>query len=48
MVMFNLNDDLEEANLAQNNKFRAELKQMISRLKQWVADEKDKFATPED
>ena len=48
-LLFNLNDDpFEEANLAQNNKFRAERKQMISRLKQWVADEKDKFAIPED
>ncbi|MCU1263188.1 MAG: sulfatase [Bryobacterales bacterium] len=48
-LLFNLNDDpFEEANLAQNNKFRAERKKMIGRLKQWVADVDDKFAIPED
>lgn len=48
-LLFNLNDDpLEEANLAQNNKARAERKKMISRLKQWVADTDDKFAIPAD
>jgi arylsulfatase A-like enzyme len=48
-LLFNLNDDpLEEANQALNNKYRAERKKMISRLKQWVADTDDQFAIPED
>jgi arylsulfatase A-like enzyme len=48
-LLFNLNDDpFEEANQAQNNKYRAERKKMISRLKQWVADTGDQFAIPED
>jgi arylsulfatase A-like enzyme len=48
-LLFNLNDDpFEEANLAQNNRFRAERKKMISRLKQWVADVDDRFTIPED
>ncbi len=48
-LMFNLNDDpYEEADLAQNNLYRAERKKMISRLKQWVGDTGDRFATPED
>lgn len=48
-VMFNLNEDpYEEANLAQNNRFRAERKKLIGRLKQWVADTGDTFRVPED
>ena len=48
-LLFNLNEDpLEEANLAQNNKYRAERKRMIARLKQWGSDVKDPFAIPED
>jgi arylsulfatase A-like enzyme len=48
-LLFNLNEDpLEEANQAQNNKYRAERKKMISRLKQWVADTDDRFTIPED
>jgi arylsulfatase A-like enzyme len=48
-LMFNLNDDpYEEADLAQNNRFRAERKKLIARLKQWVGDTGDKFSIPED
>jgi arylsulfatase A-like enzyme len=48
-MMFNLNDDpYEEADLAQNNRFRAERKKLIARLKQWVGDTGDKFSIPED
>jgi arylsulfatase A-like enzyme len=48
-LMFNLNDDpYEEANLAQNNKYRVERKKMIVRLNQWVADTGDKFVIPAD
>lgn len=48
-LMFNLNDDpYEEADLAQNNRFRAERKKLIARVKQWAADTGDKFAVPED
>ncbi|HEY3936842.1 MAG TPA: sulfatase [Bryobacteraceae bacterium] len=48
-LMFNLNEDpYEEADLAQNNRFRAERKKLIARLKQWVADTGDTFAIPED
>jgi arylsulfatase A-like enzyme len=48
-LLFNLNDDpFEEANQAYNNRYRAERKRMISRLKQWVADTNDKFLIPED
>jgi arylsulfatase A-like enzyme len=48
-LMFNLNDDpYEEADLAQNNRYRAERKKLIGRLKQWVADTGDKFDVPED
>lgn len=47
-LMFNVNEDpFEEANLAQNNAYRAERKKLIARLKQWVADTGDKFAIPE-
>ena len=48
-MLFNLNEDpYEEANLAQNNKYRAERKKSIARLKQWAGDKEDKFAIPED
>lgn len=48
-MMFNLNDDpYEEADLAQNNRFRAERKKLIARLKQWAADTGDRFSIPED
>ncbi len=48
-VMFNLNEDpFEEANLAQNNRFRPERKKLIARLKQWVTDTGDQFAIPAD
>ncbi|WP_031498281.1 sulfatase [Bryobacter aggregatus] len=46
-LMFNLNEDpLEQANLAQNNLYRAERKKLIARLKQWVNDTGDKFDVP--
>ncbi len=48
-LMFNLNEDpYEQANLAFNNRYRAERKKLIARLKQWVADTGDRFAVPED
>ncbi|HEY3938139.1 MAG TPA: sulfatase [Bryobacteraceae bacterium] len=48
-LMFNLNEDpYEEANLAQNNAFRAERKRLLGRLSQWVADTGDKFELPSD
>jgi len=44
-----LNDDpFEEANQAQNNRYRAERKRLIARLKQWVADTGDRFEIPTD
>lgn len=47
-MMFNLNEDpYEEANLANNNAFRAERKKLIERLRQWVADTGDKFTIPD-
>jgi arylsulfatase A-like enzyme len=47
-LMFNLNDDpYEEADLAQNNRFRAERKRLTSRLRQWVADTGDHFTIPQ-
>ncbi len=46
---FNLNEDpYEEANLAQNNKYRAERQKLTKRLKQWVADTGDRFLIPDD
>jgi len=46
-LMFNLNEDpYEEANLAQNNIYRAERKKLIERLRQWVNATGDKFAVP--
>ena len=48
-LLFNLNDDpYEEANQAQNNRYRAERKELIARLRQWVADTGDKFEIPAD
>lgn len=48
-LMFNLNEDpYEQANLAFNNRYRAERKKLITRLKQWVADTGDRFGVPED
>lgn len=48
-LLFDLNEDpFEEANQAFNNKYRAQRREMISRLKQWVADTGDHFAIPED
>jgi arylsulfatase A-like enzyme len=47
-LLFNLNDDpYEQVNLAHNTKYRAERRRLHERLKQWVADTKDKFALPE-
>jgi arylsulfatase A-like enzyme len=48
-LMFNLNDDpYEQANLAQNNKYRAERKKMLARVQQWCSDTGDKFSFPAD
>jgi arylsulfatase A-like enzyme len=48
-LMFNLNEDpYEEANLAQNNMYRAERKKLIDRLAQWVHDTGDHFTLPPD
>ncbi len=48
-LLFNLEDDpYEEANQAQNNRYRAERLKAIARLRQWVADTGDRFAVPED
>jgi len=47
-LMFNLNDDpYEEANLAQNQKYKAERKKLIDRVKQWSAETNDPFTFPE-
>lgn len=48
-MMFNLNEDpYEKVNLAHNNRYRAERKKLIGRLRQWVADTGDEFSVPED
>ena len=48
-VLFNLNEDpYEQANLAHNNRYRAERKKLLARLRQWIGDTGDRFATPED
>jgi hypothetical protein len=48
-LLFNLNEDpYEEANQAQNSRYRAERRKIIARLKQWVNDTGDRFAVPED
>ncbi len=47
-LMFNLNEDpYELVNLAHYNKYRAERKKLIARLKQWVSDTGDRFAVPD-
>ncbi len=48
-LMFNLAEDpFELANLAHNNRYRAERRKLLSRLRQWVADTGDTFPVPED
>lgn len=48
-LLFNLNEDpYEQANLAHNNRYRAERQRLIQRLRQWVADTGDKFNIPTD
>jgi arylsulfatase A-like enzyme len=48
-LLFNLNEDpFEEANQAQNNRYRSERKELIARLRQWVAETGDHFAIPDD
>jgi len=47
-LQFNLNEDpYEEMNLAQLDRYRAERRKTIARLKQWIADTGDKFAVPD-
>jgi arylsulfatase A-like enzyme len=47
-LLFNLEEDpYEQANLAQNNRYRAERKKLIERLRQWIADTGDDFLLPE-
>lgn len=47
--MFQLNEDpYEQVNLAHNNRFRAERRRLIERLRQWVADTGDRFRIPDD
>jgi hypothetical protein len=46
--MFNLNEDpYELVNVALNSAYGAQRRQLIARLKQWIADTGDKFAIPE-
>ena len=46
-LMFNLNEDpYEEADLAQNNRYRVERKKLTARLRQWVANTGDHFEIP--
>ena len=48
-MLFNLNEDpYEQANLAHDNRYRAERQRLIQRLRQWVADTGDKFNIPAD
>ncbi len=48
-LMFNLNEDpYELVNLAHNNRYRAERRKLIERLKQWVHETGDRFAVPDD
>jgi arylsulfatase A-like enzyme len=48
-LLFNLDEDpYETANLANDSKYRAERRKLISRLKQLIADTKDTFRVPED
>lgn len=47
-MLFNLNEDpYEQINLAHNNRYTAERKRFIGRLKQWAADTGDNFEFPE-
>ncbi len=47
-LLYNLNEDpYEQANLAHNNRYRAERKRSIERVRQWAADTGDKFTLPE-
>lgn len=46
-LMFNLNEDpFEQANLAFNNRYRAERKRLSERVRQWIADTGDTFTIP--
>ena len=46
-VMFNLKEDpYELANLAHDNAYRKQRKELIGRLKQWIIDTGDKFDVP--
>ena len=48
-LLYNLNDDpYEQANLSHNNRYRAERRKLIARLKQWASDTADRFPVPED
>jgi arylsulfatase A-like enzyme len=48
-LLYNLNEDpYEQANLSHNNRYRAERRKLIGRLKQWVSDTGDRFPVPED
>lgn len=48
-VMYNLNEDpYEQVNLAHNNRFAAERKKLIARVRQWAADTGDTFNFPAD
>ena len=47
-LLFNLNEDpYEQANQAHNNAYRAEIRRLNRRLRQWVSDTGDKFQLPE-
>ncbi len=47
-LLYNLNEDpYEQVNLAHNNRYRAERKRAIDRVRQWVADTDDEFRLPE-
>jgi arylsulfatase A-like enzyme len=47
-LLFNLNEDpYELVNLAHNERYRAERRKLIDRLKQWLSETGDKFAIPE-
>ena len=48
-LLYNLNEDpYEQANLAHNNRYRAERRKLLARLKQWIDDTADRFPAPED
>ncbi len=47
-LLFNLNEDpYEQVNLAHHSGYRAELRRLNERLRQWGADAADRFALPE-